>query len=236
MSGTPFDSDSKTIHVLGIRAQILAEKEATALLDALIHPSFHPNESLAIRTLFFFNDVAASLRKDGRVSFQALGACLAEQRVLVHRSIGELDDCSLEKLLFIAVGWITTLYEADYERSAEPFAIHIRGSACESFQVSTVDSSMAGRSVAELLLSFGDILPFPRIGGFLDDRQESESGVFHVASLNAATLRRVGNLQFEWTDTIGCHLEFDPAHLTIKLYRFPSLCELHRSKSSILIP
>lgn len=211
------------------------DSEAAPLLLDLLEPGFREHDPETTRALYFFREVATILQKNASLSIEALGSNLIEGSILKAPE-NESDQVKVKKLTFAAVGWITTLYEADYAKDSDPFAVYIRGSACESFQASSVDSSRSGRSIAELLFGFGEILPFPRIEGYQDEGQQVKAGEFHVASLNAATLRKVGHIQFEWTDTIGCHLEFDPAHLTIKLYRFPSLCVLHQTKGSVLIP
>lgn len=220
---------------LNARAISLAKSDAAHLLGDVLQPEYHKTETLVARCLHFFIDLISIIRKEQNLSIDTIRACLEAQRIVQTQLNGIQRSYKIDKLIFCGIGWITTLYEADFSKTPSPFTVLVQGS-CDSFQETSVDASFSRRSIAELMFGLGDILPTPQLYIASDSVKTDRSSVFHVASLNAATLRNVGHIEFEWTDTIGCHLEFDPTNLRIKLYRFPSLCELHRTKGSIMIP
>ncbi len=184
--------------------------------------------------VYFFAALADLLRNSANTSIDYLTPQLIDGQVLLPKPHSDLVAHSIQRWMFVAIGWITTLYTPSLQsiQDNEPFVVDTKNSMC--FQVPTLDSSLSRRSIAEMLRNLGEIMPSRSWEDNHQGHIESSSNVLQVASLNASTLMRVGNIKIEWTDNISCHLEFESAGPLIRIFRFPSFCSMHSTENSVL--
>jgi hypothetical protein len=83
-------------------------------------------------------------------------------------------------------------------------------------------------TLSELLMGFGVLLPSKNL--CLED-DEHMNHAFHeevevnVKQFNAYALHHLAGIKVRWTDSLSCHLEFDPTTKEVLLFRFPSFCQ-----------
>ncbi|EON97159.1 hypothetical protein UCRPA7_7334 [Phaeoacremonium minimum UCRPA7] len=147
----------------------------------------------------------------------------------------------------MALGWITNLFIPKLTDGT--FLVDTEHAT--GYQTSHVAADLAYRSVLEALHEFGDILPTRRRSerqgdleaGAMPGASGADFHMFRIASMNISTLQSVGRIKIEWTSSFASHLDFDPARLDentgeatpiLKLFRYPSLCYLYMTESSLL--
>ncbi|KAI7182165.1 hypothetical protein KC363_g8882 [Hortaea werneckii] len=173
-----------------------------------------------------FEEVAVGAKK--QQSLDAITQSLLDRQLIV--SNGDVDrKCMARMAAFIFLGWQSMLYEADTKPSDGAIAIAdiLDGYRSSSFFRLCPSCPQTGRSLAELLLSFGLMLPKADIctSEETEDLEAFENvKVVTPGGLNAAALSSLGHYNFKFVDTIAPHLELDKATNTIFLYRWPSFC------------
>ena len=135
-------------------------------------------------------------------------------------------------LVFAMIGWQSMLFKSDYG-SAPPKRVQLvdemDGFRGESRLVLQQNASACKRSIPDLLLGFGVLLPPPN---FCAGREEAATRSFYTKKtvearqLNAAHLTSLAQVEIRWVDSISCHLELDQHSGVLYLFRFPSFCAL----------
>jgi hypothetical protein len=253
--GEPQQADSASLDVLRRLFQDILDVDTQRRFLSIINPEFHSSDCDLGRVLHFLAAVAQMLRANPHTSIVSLTQRLAQNPVplearnpkvdipepaikpaLLGSSDSEINNLIL-RCVFASVGWITMLYRPCLIPICDVFAIDTQDATC--FSISKIHSALAQRSLLKILRRLGDILPIRSdIGNAELHNQMLESEkptrALHVASLNVATLKRVGDIKLDWTDILGAHLDFQPGTSTLKLFRLPSLCSLHTTENSVL--
>jgi hypothetical protein len=157
---------------------------------------------------------------------------LSEGLISVDDDDNEALDCAIN-LVFAIIGWQTMLYKPDMGScSRNQLAIvdetdgH-RGYAYMELRQSQVAST---KPLHQFLMGFGVLLPcynFSALNSDDDKRAVATTKTVSPESLNAHILNSAGSIQFKWTDSLACHLEFDVLSSTLYLFRFPTFCAIH---------
>lgn len=203
------------------------EKVERDFIDNL-HADFCKHHATFDRIVFLLVEVTRILINDPFTSLSGIIQLLFENSILVRRNdLSEIDERT-RRCIFAAVGWITMLYKPCTAEQYGPLAVESHGAPCLS--VSKVDVFLTRRPIVEMLRNMGggEILP-------LNSWDPADNPkILHVASMNIATLEKVGTIKLHWTDVFSAHLDFDPATSTLRLFRLPSICQLHGTDHSVL--
>ncbi|KAL6830018.1 hypothetical protein V8C40DRAFT_239087 [Trichoderma camerunense] len=221
-----------------------------------LHPSFHPGEDGHVRVARLLIAIVEFLKRDTNVSASSIDGHLLDPDNLVFKNSDDSGDGGCddsigrsrrEVLIFMALGWITNLFIPKLtDGTLIADTEHATG-----YQTSHVASDLAYHSVLEVIREFGDILPTRRPSerqpgleaGAMPGTSGTDFYMFRIASMNISTLQTVGGIKIEWTSSFASHLDFDPARLDentgeatpiLKLFRYPSLCYLFMTESSLL--
>ncbi|KAL2833834.1 hypothetical protein BDW59DRAFT_64532 [Aspergillus cavernicola] len=230
IAGGPFSNDHNIKTLFERRVEKFATNVAQHLIISNLHPDFYRTNCGLVRICRFLHAVVEILRDRPSIYITNFVAALVGAGVLRTGSSTQTGLPAAQKTLFIAVGWLTNLYVPDLSRPKEPFAVVTEGATC--FEATFADPDLVRRPLLEVIRKLGDLLPTRTAGGA--DRHSSQtSDVLNVASLNIATLTKVGNVRIDWTESISSHLDFDTASLdpetgaitpVLKLFRYPSFC------------
>lgn len=145
---------------------------------------------------------------------------------------------SARKLVFCGISWITMLYPADSAPASGTNVLRVCNDQCNAYEF-TQPASHADRPICEVLRDFGPLIP----GGEEESGQNLEepsrldmqdqgfdTTSLYVSLLNASTLWKLAEIQIEWIDNIGSHLQFDPDGKRLMMFRLPSYCDVPRAK------
>lgn len=134
-------------------------------------------------------------------------------------------------IVFSILGWQTMLFRpAPMGPNPDRFTIDdeqdgYRGQAYLSLQQNMDTGSR--ETLSELLMGFGMLLPSKNLC-LSDDTEEQKA--FHqqldinAKRFNANLLVSVAGIRIKWTDSLACHMEYNPAMKELYLFRFPSFC------------
>ncbi|KAL7894039.1 hypothetical protein HDV64DRAFT_288492 [Trichoderma sp. TUCIM 5745] len=211
-------------------ANALSEQVQTQIIDSL-NPNFYIGQEKRIRVLGFVTKVAEILRESPQGSIQFIAKKLVDDNVSNASENSRVPSDTCAACIFACVGWATSMYKADPQQG-KPLAIDTQGAPC--FSAPDLLRSFVTRSVAEILGNMGDdVLPRRSLTSTPLEETKPPSKLY-VARLNFATLSQLANAKIVWIDTVSGHLNFDMANQTLFLFRFPSFCELHSSRNSVL--
>ncbi|KAM0456588.1 hypothetical protein ACHAPV_005092 [Trichoderma viride] len=208
----------------------LSEEIQTQIVDSL-DPNFCIGHEKRIRVLGFVTKVAELLRESPHGSIQFIAKKLADNAVSNASENSRVPSDTCAACIFACVGWATSMYKADPQQG-KPLAIDTQGAPC--FSAPDLLRSFVTRSVAEILGNMGDDV-LPRRSSTSTPLLETKPpSKLYVARLNFATLSQLADAKIVWIDTVSGHLNFDMANQTLFLFRFPSFCELHASRNSVM--
>jgi len=205
-----------------VRRQIKAQPQE---LFSVVSIPEHSAEHLC---LAIWREVAAAASSP-KASVDTILSSLLHQRLL-KADTDEGTVIRSRNLVFTIVGWQTMLYKSAVD-------------TCPPAQLAIVDETdqyrgrghiklresqrSCGKPLHELLLGFGVMLP-PRepIGMETHEVREALRKYTRVSpkSFNAHLLAKISGISIRWTDSLACHLEFDPSKCYLYLFRFPSFC------------
>jgi hypothetical protein len=152
------------------------------------------------------------------------------------RMDNDTDALSLARnLVFAIIGWQTMLYKPDMGScSPDQLAIVDETDGHRGFAYMDLrQGQRASRKVLhEFFMGFGVLLPSSNFDALPSDDENLKRASLKTKSLspklmNAQLLVGVGSIQLKWTDSLACHLEFDPNANTLYLFRFPTFCAIH---------
>ena len=168
----------------------------------------------------------------------------ALQDLITYQNDIRASDPSIKELLvqlvFLAFGWMTTLYDPVVHLISETLRISRqsrtsgRGLKTELFHVFEQDFRHVQQPSTFLLCSFGDMIPKADQSSVFTDpsispitaESSNNSEALILSYLSFQTLGRVAGITIDWVDSLNLHLDFDEADKVLKLYRFPSFCRL----------
>lgn len=254
IAGCSFNKQDQTAQVLRRRMSRVLNDTTRRFVLGHLDPSFDVACSDLDRIARFLTSLAAIPASRPSIHMSNLIDQLATGGVFPAGSASSSADASnqrsLQKLIFVAVGWITNLYIPDLAKLDKPFAIDTEGASYIQGSVGSLNP--LHRPIVETIRELGDLLPMsynndddiPGRGGVLSVHHAHQKlDLLHVASLNIDALIGVGKIKIEWTETLSSHLDFNTADLdhirgtitpVLKLFKFPSLCYQHAPPSSVL--
>ncbi|KAI1317388.1 hypothetical protein F5Y16DRAFT_149665 [Xylariaceae sp. FL0255] len=248
VAGDSFLKEPQVVTLVQRRVKRLLDRSPTlGLIRSHIHPEFHHDDDDTSRVVHVIAKIMSLLRDRPRMHMAVLISELLSQNVCGGTATESNDPATIEgikKLIFVSFGWATSLYLPDTSRLDQPFAIVSEGSSC--FEKLRADPDADHVPIVGVIRELGDILP-TRMSwddpGSSKWSTQSDGDVLNVASLNFATLTKVGKVRIDWVESLSAHLDFDTANLdpvsgtitpTLKLFRYPSLCYQHSSSSSLM--
>ncbi|KAJ8130117.1 hypothetical protein O1611_g3517 [Lasiodiplodia mahajangana] len=210
IAGQPFPNESTVATVFETRLRKILCSEVVAYLSQTLLPTFHGNSDNVTRIVHLMSLMVDLLRGRPNIHVSTAIVTLVQQGAL---GAAEAEDARLmnsqKKLLFIVVGWITNIYIPDTAVIDQPYKVDTEGATC--FDMAEVEPDVDNRPILEIVRGLGDVLP---VRDNVGDADIGESKILHVASLNIATLTRVGQVRIDWTSSISSHLDFDTACLS----------------------
>lgn len=180
-------------------------------------------------TCYLMNRTALAFLADERESIsidEVLAKLCAEHGCDVETLDESGSDCN-RKAIFIIISWLTMLFQIPARMAPDCLQIYLP---------SKVDGIRTKQSIDEARLpldrvirGFGAVLPTSlEVRSIVDSPSPS---VIHATCLSIESLIRIGRIRIAWTDSLGCHLLFDPLSRILLLYRYPSICALNCIKS-----
>lgn len=151
----------------------------------------------------------------------------SSSRQLISLDVAAQNSC--RQVVFKAISWVTTLFETTESTSGSRLEIHVPDGAMSLRRSLPMD--MSRRPISRLILELGPLLRGP--DKVLATAQHDLVSLLYVSSLNVASLQRVSKINIEWTNSLGCHLMFDPLKRLLLLYRFPTFCALSLAPGSL---
>jgi hypothetical protein len=157
-------------------------------------------------------------------------------RLLNEQLIRMDDDEALGRarnLVFTIVGWQTMLYRPDmgsYPQGQLCIVDETDGHRGHAYMNLQQDQGASRSPLHEFLMGFGVLLPCRNFSALATDDDKKALATKNVVSpdsFNAHLLTSVGGFHIKWTDSLACHLEFDPDSNTLYLFRFPTFCAIH---------
>lgn len=197
----------------------------------LLSADFHPEEDSFQRSLRLFHQVMLIFRDNCQSSIDSVIQKLSDGPINAFVVIERQDHrrSSLAKqVIFHTVAIMTQLLVPQWSLGENLFRVDCQGAPCPARTIADIGKS--NRPIDEILRAFGETLPRKMDVTTAD----LSSPRFQVSSLNARTLRRIGNIQIKWVDSLSSHLCFDATVPALYLYRSPSFCDLYKSEDSIL--
>ncbi|PVH84999.1 hypothetical protein DL98DRAFT_609117 [Cadophora sp. DSE1049] len=161
------------------------------------------------RFLPLWQEVARYMTTNKAASIDDILRPLGDQGIIESKANPE-SFLTSKSLVFAVIGWQTMLYQPDMHAcSASQLAIESQmglhqGPAHLSLKQA---QSSCRKPMHEFLLGSGIFLP---------PRNYSIQDAYFLSS-NAG-------INIEWTDSLPCHLEFDPNANTLFIFRYPSFC------------
>jgi hypothetical protein len=253
ISGCPFGHEKDSALVLSHLISRAATGDVQGRFLQHLNPDFFPSQNIISRIVQALVSIANILRTDADVSIIFIDNQLVRENVF----LGDTEEDAGQRLsraglIFMAIGWITNLFDPVTSSSSSPDGtLAIKTELATCFETSTVSSTLTSRPIVEMIRHFGDLLPTRR-----PDQLESNqrgfgnreakgaiSETLQVASINVSSLERIGGIKIEWTSSLSSHLDFDPARFdtisgnvvpVLKIFRYPSLCYQHAPDSSVL--
>jgi hypothetical protein len=249
VAGCSFDHEADSATVLSQLVSDALTADLRAKYVTYLHWAFYPGEDVLIRVARLMISISKILRRDPDMSIVSIDSELQEDDIFKGEDGDNIVDKQCrEMLVFVTIGWITNLYIPKLTTDGT-FAVDTEGAT--GFHTSFVSRDLASRSLVETIREFGDILPTRQLYSGEGDYERSPmlavpgegDDMLHIASMNIASLQRVGHIKIEWTGSLAGHLDFEPAHLNhvsgnitaiLKLFRYPSLCYQFSPGSSLL--
>ena len=196
-------------------------RDFQAQIIGSIHEEFYANEDEMERIFRLMEHLVQDLLKNHGASIDSIVRRLTTGDVLLER----LSSSSMtRRVIFNCLGLVTMIY-SPLAGTDENF--EIRTSRAPFFLQSSIEESLADRSMTELLREMGNLLPCRNFSG------ESRSRV-HLASINFATHSHIGGIKIVWVDNFSSHLTLDASTSKLYLFCYPSFCTLHRTTETML--
>ena len=138
-------------------------------------------------------------------------------------------------LVFAIIGWQTMLFRPDklsYPTNCFGIVDETNGFRGHRHTQLFQPDSAYGKPLHELLLGFGLMLPPKDLQTNSAEDKAKGRSVFNSKSFNAYLLTTICDIQLVWTDSLACHLEFDPSANMLYIFKYPSFCAAnwHASK------
>jgi len=92
------------------------------------------------------------------------------------------------------------------------------------------------RPIPAMFLQFQRIMSTSRWRHPISETKNATSAVLHVASLNYASLFRIGKIHVVWVDDLSSHLDFDATNRRLSVFKFPTFCALSALEGSRVPP
>ncbi|KAB5583447.1 hypothetical protein GE09DRAFT_1078943 [Coniochaeta sp. 2T2.1] len=181
-----------------------------------------------ISTASFLRDMASS---HGETKS---GATLTNLLIRLKDEYGIKEDTNSQdfacyQALFILCGLLSMLYEPSTEGQARINAPDWPVSQ-QLIQPEVPLKNIRDKPLGFFLRFYGQLLPEPRHQAYGIRTQFSKTvgtvEQVYASSLSAYSLRNIGKISFEWTDTLSNHLTFLPLSRTLLLFRYPSFCTM----------
>lgn len=161
---------------------------------------------------------------------------LVDKEILRSDVLHDPDRLRMQQFIFATVGSVTMLYIPVVTMN-NVTEFQVDPQVAPSFTSVSLSAEHSERSMVELLLHFGSILPMKtqslaaasRTGtGFSKAPRARNDGsdALHLSTLNVETLMHIGRIQICWVDTVSAHLEFSPVTLEVAVFRLPSFCSI----------
>lgn len=224
IAGCSFTKQIRTAQVLRRRMNRVLNDATRSFVLSHLDTSFEVACSDLDRIACFLTSLAAILATRPSIHMSNLIDQLATDGVFPAGSASSSADApnhqSRQKLIFVAVGWITNLYIPDLAKLDKPFAIDTEGATY--LQESVASLNPLHRPIVETIRELGDLLPLSYINddgspgrgsGFSVHHAHPKPDLLHVASLNIDALIGVGKIKIERTETLSSHLDFNTAQL-----------------------
>lgn len=165
---------------------------------------------------------------DVSISIDTIATHLADGKKL---QINDADSLHYARsLVFAIVGWQTMLYRPDM-RSCSPAQLAIAdetdGYRCQAYYCLRQSQTACKKSLRDLLMGFGVLLPPCNFSALASGVERSPSGAIKTAtaeSFNAHLLTSICGTTIHWTDCLASHMELDTLSNTMYLFRYPSFC------------
>ncbi|MCJ1250493.1 hypothetical protein MMC30_007721 [Trapelia coarctata] len=206
-------------------------------------PNYDPklDERWTHSFVILWQKISGYMKANDSVSIDDIIAFLVEHSILQPASNSEAL-LAAKNLVFAVIGWQTMLYRPDMH-SCPPVQLAIdREMGVHQGQAHIClkqGHSACKKHMHEFLLGFGVMLPPPN---FNTSETSEDKTAFNelktamAASFNAHLLASIGDIHFEWVDSLSCHLEFDTHSKTLFLFRYPSFCLANLSSSKSTLP
>ena len=144
------------------------------------------------------------------------------------------DNLAARRLIIAAFGWTTMLYTTHLGPTPNANELTLNAEPAKAFSVAQDLDYRAQRPLLEILGTLGGGLTVRAEGEQathavrLPTSADPAEDALHVSCLNAATLCKIGNVEFCWVKCMGSHLDFDVAERRLNVFCLPSFCQLNR--------
>ena len=137
------------------------------------------------------------------------------------------------QLVFMLLGWLTMLYDPKLDPDKDRLQIETVGKVSSRLLRSQALHShdqnfeQVHQPLTHMFRIFGNIIPQPDLT--VDPSvlsQQDCTGYLMVSYLSYHTLAKVAKIKIEWVDSLSLHLEFVESRRVLKVFRFPSFCQL----------
>lgn len=146
---------------------------------------------------------------------------------------GDEDSGLRNQVVFIALGWLTMLFEPNLLSTKGSIGIqptrNVKGQIMDSELLDTVSAPLVETSdipIHQLLKYFGTLIPtkFWTHSPTNIRAPDTFSEQIVVSCVNYGTLYRIAGITLEFTSSASLHLDFDERTKTIKIFQYPSFC------------
>jgi hypothetical protein len=190
-----------------------------------------PDDSKPILIYRFLAAVAERLSSRNELALQEVVSELERRHVFKTAAPPS------HQLVFIAIGWLTMLYDPDLKFQPEKLQINtklrtpgqkpLRTQMYWTFQQ---DLSQVQQPLNSLFRVFGHLIPQPEPPPSSVERVPAGNPYYSeyiiLSCICYNTLHKVAKIKIEWVDVLNLHLEFDEASKVLKIFRFPSFCRM----------
>lgn len=144
------------------------------------------------------------------------------------------------RFIIAAFGWTTMLYTTHLGPKIDPNDLIVHAQQTQAYHFACKLEEKAQRPLLETLTLLAGGIPVRHSDGMshrsvrLPTAVDPAEDALHVSCLNAATLCRLGNVEFCWVKCVRSHIDFDVVHRRLNVFCLPSFCELNRTKDNNL--
>ncbi|OBT62907.1 hypothetical protein VE03_07905 [Pseudogymnoascus sp. 23342-1-I1] len=211
-------------------AKVPAEKQDVVVGGNPSADHLHPRHLAKLYEILTF--LAHGLTHQDRPALSELTAQV-ENKGFFKSNTGGDDGGVRNQLVFIAIGWLTMLFEPNLSPqngsiSVQP-TLDTKGQIMSSDIFDTISATLSetrGIPLHQLLKHFGTLIPTE----FWTHRHTNNwapdtfSEQIVVSCINYRTLYRIAGIKLEFTSSASLHLDFDERTKTIKIFQYPSFC------------